>query len=180
MRIRRRNVAPLAGVCAIAAFSARAFAAPAPTPAPAPIVQAVLDCRGLPDATERVACYDKAVDGMAKAQTTGDLVTIDREQRRAVRRQAFGLTLPALSMFDVGEKPEEVNRIKATVKSASQDPYKKWIIILEDGGVWRQVEAGEVDNPPHPGSTVAIRKAALGSFFMNIDGQSAIRVRRDN
>jgi hypothetical protein len=176
MMIRRLNILRHASAFALASLSHPVVAAPAT----APIVQEVIDCRKLQDTAARLACYDRAVDGMAKAQTTGDLVTIDREQRRAVRRQAFGLTLPALAMFDAGEKPEEVNRIKATVKSASRDPRKWWIIILEDGGIWRQIEEGDVDRPPHPGSTVAIRKAALGSFFMNIDGQTAIRVRREN
>jgi len=163
---------------ALSLLAAAAMAEKPPTRAP--VVQSVLDCRKLQDTTQRLACYDKAVDSMAQAEDKGDLVTVDREQRRVIRRQAFGLTLPSLSLFDRGEKPEEINRITATVKSASQDPYKRWIIVLDDGAVWRQIEDGDVDRPPHHGSAVAIRRAALGSFFMNIDGQIAIRVRRDN
>jgi hypothetical protein len=178
MMFRPQHILRQAGACALTAFGLPAMAAAAP--APAPIVQEVIDCRKVQDTAARLTCYDKAVDGMAKAETTGDLLTLDREQRRAVRRQAFGLTLPALAIFDHGEKPEEMNRIKAIVKSASQDPRGRWIIVLDDGVVWRQIEDGDIDRPPHPGSTAAIRKASLGSYFMNIDGQFAIRVRREN
>jgi hypothetical protein len=153
--------------------------AAAPPPTAAPAVQAVLACRAITDDAARLACFDKATAAMGEAQTKGDLLTLDREQRRAVRRQAFGLTLPALNLFDRGEKPEEVDRLAATAASASQDPYGRWTIRLEDGAVWRQTDDNQLYPPPHKGSKVVIRKGALGSFFMDIDGQPAVRAQRD-
>lgn len=155
-----------------------AMAAGAPTRAP--VVQTVLDCRKVEDGVQRLACYDKAVDGMAQAEAKGDLVTVDREQRRAVRRQAFGLNLPSLAFFDRGEKSGEADRISAKVASASRNAGGKWVIRLDDGAVWRQIDDNDLYRTPHAGSTANIRRAALGSFFMNLDGQQAIRVHRDN
>lgn len=171
------DLAAIGGVLAILATGA-ASAAEAPTRAPA--MAAVLNCRAIADDAKRLACFDKAVGDMAKAEDTGDLVTIDREQRRTVRRQAFGLTLPSLSMFDKGEKPEEANRIETTLSRALRNGSGKWIITLEDGAVWRQIDDGELEPPPRPGQKVVIRRAALGSYLMHIEGQSAIRVHRDN
>jgi hypothetical protein len=153
------------------------FAAEAPTRAPA--MQSVLDCRAIADGVKRLACFDKAVGEMAKAEQTGDLVTIDRGQRRTVRRQAFGLTLPSLAMFDKGEKPEEANRIDVTLARALRNGSGKWVITLDDGAVWRQIDDGELEPPPRPGQKAEIRRAVLGSFMMHING-SAIRVHRDN
>ena len=51
-------------------------------------------------------------------------------------------------------------------------------MVLEDGAVWRQIDGESPFNAPHAGSTVKIRRAALGSFFLNIDGQTAIRAQR--
>jgi hypothetical protein len=150
------------------------------SPAGAPATEAVVACRALTDDSQRLACYDKAVAAMADAEKTGDLLTMDRAQRRAVRRQAFGLSLPSLAIFDKGEKPEEAGRITAKVAAARQDPYKKWIVRLDDGAVWRQTDDNELFNDPHAGSTVEIRNGALGSFFMKVDGQPAIRVHRDS
>ena len=156
------------------------MAANRPAPGRAPAVQTVLDCQKIADGGQRLACFDASVAAMERAESTGDLVTIDKEQRRAARHQAFGLPLPSLSFLDRGEKPEEVDRITAKVASASRDPYGKWTVKLDDGAVWRQIDDTEVDRPPHAGSTAEIRRAALGSFTMKLDGQFAIRVHRDN
>ena len=167
----------ISGVLAIfGAVSASAAA----TPTRAPAMQSVLDCRAIADGAQRLACFDKAVGAMAQAEQTGDLVTIDREQRRTVRRQAFGLTLPSLAMFDTGEKADETDRMAVTLARAARNPYGKWIITLDDGAVWRQIDDGELEPAPKPGAKAVIRRAVMGSYLMRIDGQSSIRVHRDN
>src|SRR5579862_508325 len=111
-----------------------AIAAKPPTPGVrAPAVQAVIDCRKIEDGVQRLACYDGAVAKMSDAEASGDLVTIDREQRRAARRQAFGLPLPSLSFLDRGEKPEDVDKVAVKIASAGQTPTGKWSIVLDDG-----------------------------------------------
>ena len=54
-----------------------------------------------------------------------------------------------------------------------------WAMELDSGAVWRQTDGNKLSRRPKPGSTVEIRSAALGSYFMNVDGQTAIRVKRD-
>ena len=173
---KRADLAPICGVLAILAAGG-VSAAEAPTRAPA--MQSVLDCRAIADGVQRLACFDKAVGAMAKAEQTGDLVTIDREQRRVVRRQAFGLTLPSLAMFDKGEQPDEANRIAVTLANAARNGSGKWVFTLDDGAVWRQIDDGELEPPPRPGQKAMIRRAMLGSYMIHIEG-SAIRVHRDN
>ncbi len=150
------------------------------SPGPAPAIQSVLQCRKVADSADRLACFDKAVAAMEHAEATGDLVTVDREQRRAARHQAFGLSLPTLSFLDRGEKPEDVDRIDAKVTSASQNPYGRWTIRLDDGAVWRQLGDDTLVRAPHPGSTAEIRRGVLGSFTMKIDGQYVGKVRRES
>lgn len=156
------------------------FACGARPVALAPAVQAVVDCRSLVADAQRLACFDKAVAVMTTAESSGDLVTIDREQRRAVRRQAFGLALPTLTLFDRGEKPGEVDRLAVSVASAARSALGKWFIKLDDGALWRQTDDAELFPAPKSGSKAIIRKGALGSFFMSIDGQASIRVHRDS
>lgn len=155
-------------------------AAPTKPSATAPAVQAVLACRSITDDSQRLACFDHATATMGDAEAKGDLLTLDREQRRAVRRQAFGLPLPALDLFNKGEKPEEVNRLTATVAAASQNPYGKWIIRLDDGAVWRQIDDNQPIKEPRKGSNVVIKKGVLGSFFIDIDGEAGFRAHRDS
>jgi hypothetical protein len=153
-------------------------AKPAPTTAPA--VQAVVDCRKIDDGVQRLACYDAATDALTKAQSSGDLVTLDREQRRAVRKQAFGFTLPSLAMFDVGEKSEEADSIDETLASARQDAQGKWIFVMQDGAVWRQIDDEFLSRDPHSGSAIVIRRAIMGSYMLSVDKQPGVRAHRDN
>jgi hypothetical protein len=171
--------AHLARVCGVLAILTAGPAFTAEAPSRAPAMQSVLNCRAIQDGVQRLACFDKAVGEMAKAEQSGDLVAIDREQRRTVRRQAFGLTLPALAMFDKGEKADEANRIAVTLKGAARNGSGKWVLTLDDGAVWRQIDDGDLEPPPRAGEKAVIRRAALGSYMMHIEG-SAIRVHRDN
>jgi hypothetical protein len=173
---RAANFALVAALAVAAGAAAKA----ADISAPAPAVQAVIDCKKLEDAGQRLACYDAAVGKMAAEQGAGELVTLDREQRQAVRRQAFGFSLPALSIFDKGEKGDEADRITDQVASASTDPAGRWVVRLAGGAVWRQTDDAPLMKPPHPGSTAVVRRGALGSFFMKVDGQLQMRVRRDS
>jgi hypothetical protein len=150
-----------------------------PAPTRAPVIQSLLDCRAVSDSAGRLACYDKAVASLDQAEHSGDLVTIDREQRREVRRQAFGLTLPSLAMFDRGEKTEETEKVTVKLASARLDPLGKWIIELDDGAVWRQIDDNALYRKPIKGVMAIVHRGALGSYLMNIDGQQAIRVHRD-
>jgi len=142
------------------------------------VVQAVVDCRKIEDSAQRLACYDAAVEVMSRAQTSGDLVTLDRKQRQAVRRQAFGFTLPTLSMFDTGEKA--VDTVDETLASAHQTTGGRWVFQMQDGAVWRQIDDEWLSRRPHPGSAIVIKRAALGSFMLTVDGQPGVRVHRDD
>jgi hypothetical protein len=154
------------------------MSAPSRAADPAPAVQSVIDCRGISDSAGRLACYDRAVEAMAKAERAGDLVTIDRQQRSALRRQAFGFNLPSLNLLERDRKSVEDQRLEARVASVSRDPSGRWIIRLEDGAVWAQTDDGVLGRDPRPGSTAVIRHGALGSFFIDFDGRPGFRAAR--
>jgi len=143
-------------------------------------VQNVMDCRSLTEDAKRLTCFDRAVTGMVEAEAKGDVVIIDREQRREVRRQAFGLSLPSLTLFDHGEKGEDADKITTTVTEASRGPNGRWLVQLEGGALWRQTDDADLFKTPHRGSVAIVRRGALGSYFMKVDGDSAFRVHRDN
>jgi hypothetical protein len=172
-----RNILCGAALALGAAGSALA-AKPAPTTAPA--VQAVVDCRKIDDSAQRLACYDAATDALTKAQTSGDLVTLDRKQRQEVRKQAFGFALPSLAMFDVGEKSEATDSLEETLASAHQDAQGKWTFVMQDGAVWRQIDDEFLSRNPHQGSAIVIRRATMGSYMLSVDKQPGVRAHRDN
>lgn len=148
-------------------------------PKRAAALQSVADCRKVSNDTARLACYDKAAASLDEAEAKGQVVVIDREQVKAVRRQSFGLTLPAFTLFNRGAaKEDQLDRITVELEKAYQEAGRHWIMISTEGVVWAQTDDEPINNEPHKGSTVAIRKAALGSFFCNVDGQRAVRCER--
>jgi hypothetical protein len=140
--------------------------------------RAVLDCRGLADNTARLACFDAATAKMGEAETRGDIVVIDRAQASAAHREAFGLHVPSLGFVVRALKPEEVDSLDGVVRAARADINGHWTLILEDGARWRQI-SGDLMRAPRAGSKVRIHKGSLGSFLMNVDGQTTIKVHRD-
>lgn len=144
----------------------------------AAVVQRLADCRKITDDGARLACYDTAAAAFDQAEAKGDVVVVDREQARKVRRQAFGFSLPSISLFEKGESQAEIDTVEAKVATARQDGAGKWIIKLEDGAVWAQVDSNELFKTPKPGMPVEIRRATMGSYLVVIGNQRGFRGRR--
>lgn len=169
-----------AGAVALVALAVAgsAFAQGKPE-ARASVFQSLLDCKAKTDAAERLACFDAATASLGEAEKKGDIVVVDREMAKAARRQAFGFNLPTLDMFKGAEdKPEEADSLLAPVKSAYRGGDGKWVFELEGGATWVQNDSEAVNREPRAGSKVEIKKAAMGSYFLKLDGQRAIRARR--
>ncbi len=113
------------------------------------------------------------------------MVVVDRAQVRAARRSLFGLTLPNLAILDGGakdaeEKGEGFTEIETTIGRAYRGSDGHWVMVLADGAKWLQTDTRELPGDPAAGKKIHIRKAALGSYFANINGGIAIRVQRQN
>lgn len=171
------------GLAVMAALlGASALAAPPPAAAErAPALRKLTDCRQIADNVARLACYDLVAAEIDTAQDKGDIVVVDREQAQAVRKQAFGFTLPSLSLFDRDGKSEPLEAVTLKVESATRGADGKWVMRLEGGQIWRQIDTTEFSRLPKPGATVTIKSALMGSYKLSVAGSNvAVRVHRDN
>jgi hypothetical protein len=168
----------LVTVTFISGLATSALAAGESQPTPK-AVQAAIDCRKLTDDAARLACYDSAVDALGKQLAQGEVVAVDHAQVQQVKRQAFGFMMPSLSLFDRGGTPEEMSQVVLAVESAQRMGDGKWLLRLEGGQVWRQIDTGDFSRDPKPGAKATIKKAMLGSYMMMIGGHSPVRVHRD-
>lgn len=177
-----RDLVPAIGASTAAALSivaaTQVLAAPRPEPGRAAVVQAISDCRKLPDRDARLACYDKAADAFEQAQNQGQVVVVDREQARAIRRQGFGFSMPSLSLFSRGPKEEPVDRVTVELTGAHRNSDGRWVMTTTDDAVWAQTAGDDPYKEPHQGSSVVIRRGTFGSYFCNVDGQFAFRCAR--
>jgi hypothetical protein len=177
-----RGLSALLALAAMAGLCHEALPAQAP-PRPtsgSDLVNAVTACRDIGDAARRLVCYDEAAARLTQAVSHNDVVVLDREDVRQTRRSLFGFHLPRIALFgggarEVAETPDEIT---ATVSAASNIGYDKYRIRLEDGAVWQTTESSASVTPPHAGSSVVIRRGAMGAYFIRIDGQRSLRAMR--
>ncbi|NJC33634.1 hypothetical protein GGR88_001108 [Sphingomonas jejuensis] len=136
-------------------------AAPAPA---APVLQRMLDCRRLQDGAARLACFDREAATVDAAQQSREIVVLDRDTAERGARA-------------VETERRRFEPFEGVIAGARQQPNGRWVLRLEDGTQWVQADSETVRREPRAGQTVAVRPAAMGSYFANIDGQRAIRVR---
>lgn len=163
----------LAALAAAPAAAKEKIATPTP-----PVYRAVIDCRTLTDPTERLACFDRTVGEMAKANEAKDLVVLDREAMRETRRGLFGFSLPKLKLFGGGDEDQrdEIQEIESTIASIRIADDGMPIFTIADGARWKQTEGRNVY--PKVGDPVRIKRASLGSYMANVRKLSAVRVAR--
>jgi len=178
-------MARLAIVFSGLAITALAMAVPASSKtqplasAPPPkIFQDVVQCRAITDAAERLACFDRSVGALATAQESKELYVADKEAMREARRGLFGFSLPKMRIFGDEDMEKDVNSIESTI-TASVPSQKGYIFTLADGARWMQTDGAYMDKPK-AGAKIRIKRAALGSFFGQIDNNPGVRVERLN
>jgi hypothetical protein len=144
------------------------------------VLSRVVQCRAIASAEERLACFDREVATMDAAQSSGELVAMDRQQIRRTRNSLFGMTVPNLGIFGDDNDDEEASRLESTIRSVTTNAQGKWIITIADGARWLQIDTREFSVPPRAGQAIRIRRASLGSYFVNVNNQTAVRMRRIN
>ncbi len=157
----------------------------APDVARSQALDTIVACRTITVPADRLACFDRNVDALQVATEKRDIVVVNREDVRKARRSLFGFNIPEVPILGgSGGKPgavaEEDREISSTVRAAQQDRDGNWIITLDDGAVWHQTNGGPLAMRPKPGTNVTIRRAALGSYFMQIGKQPGVRARRES
>lgn len=146
-------------------------------------------CAAIPDDSARLACFDEAVSALRTKEEAGLVQTIDVAQIETIEKEAFGFSMPSLpglfSRAASGEKKaerEQVEEITVTVKSARiQGVTGKVIVTLENGQTWEQIDTAKIQaSSLRKAKEARVRKAALGSFMMTVDGGRSFRVKRTN
>lgn len=140
-------------------------------------VQALLACRAVTDSAQRLACYDRESGSVAQAISKKDLVVIDKARATQAKRSLFGFSIPDFGgLFGGGDN--DVKEIASTITKVSQDPYGAWVVSLADGSTWAQTDDSPLGLPPEHGQKVVVHRGSLGAFFLRVNGQPGIRVRR--
>jgi hypothetical protein len=153
-------------------------------------------CAAIEHPVERLACYDTLAGRLpadtAKASGTAPSAVDPVAPKADVIVPAAPAVTPtvpaveptpdAVAIFGLEhkQKPEEERPDELQVKwtKKKKDTYGKWIIILENGQVWRQIDNTRFSFN-NSEQWVVISRGVLGSFFLGEpDGYRQIRVKR--
>jgi hypothetical protein len=189
---------------ALAAVLPAHAAAPPGTVPPQDVLEAVGRCAGVTDNQARLACYDalapRVKDALAAPPSTlpgNRAPTVDEQ------RSWFGFDLGSLfgsspaqqttpQQFGSDRLPsthvkEEtaaaaVDSITAGVSDVAYTPFGKFIVFLDNGQVWRQIE-GDADHAifrkPAKNNKVMIGRGFIGSYNLTInDSDKVFKVTR--
>lgn len=138
-------------------------------------LDALRACRAIEEEGERLACYDREVAAVLGASEKGEVQVVRKEEVEKTRRGLFGFRLPKIGLF--GGDDSEMNLLRSTITKVR--PIRRgWIITIEEGSVWQLNSVPSRLRPPKVGDPVEFKKAALGSYFVRIDGQMGVKGRR--
>jgi hypothetical protein len=138
-------------------------------------------CKAIADSVARLACYDKAVVELEQAVASKQVYLADKEEIKRTRKGLFGFSLPKLGLFGGDDSSDESNQIEAVIAKSYQASGRNgpWTMILEDGAKWVQTD-GDLFPYPKAGQPIKIRKATMGAFVANVNGQRGVHVERKN
>jgi hypothetical protein len=162
---------------------------------PTPVPENLLTCRKLPDANERVRCYDAQIDKMsasavarsapaqpaptasAAAQVPAPgAVPLSSTAPRSAPGAATASNQPSTGQFGeetlppaVRPKPEarEPTALLSNITAMRVVGSQKYAVSLSNGQIWRQEESSPIAQFFRVGDDVRIEKAALGSYHMS-------------
>lgn len=144
-------------------------------------------CKAETDPMARLACYDAAVGIVAAKEAAQEIVTIDANAAKDIRREAFGFTLPSLPKLGLGrlggddndaDSPELIELPVASVSKTRNGV----VIKMKNGQVWRGVN-GRLTYVPKGDLIATIRTGSIGSYRLSLsNGKDTVRglgVRRE-
>lgn len=151
------------------------------------VLNILRECSRIDEPSARLACYDNNVGsagGVARNTVPGQVRVEGGSGPGIAANRASGPTGFGREDVRTPERfaaapPGELTEITARVTAIRQREPGIYAFTLEGGAQWvftQSVGAGYV--PPQVGSTVEIRRAALGSFLMRFNDQESVRVRR--
>jgi hypothetical protein len=144
----------------------------------------ILACLSIPADAERLACFDTQAKRLQTEEGDGRLAVVTREQIRKVETEAFGLRLPSIPALSAGvlsggsrgAAPMEALSVQVDRLEIAGDGRMR--LVMENGQIWRQTDDVRLGGLGKGPWTAEIRRAALGSYMIKIDGRTAFRAER--
>ncbi|MFC3098747.1 hypothetical protein [Alteraurantiacibacter palmitatis] len=156
-------------------------------------------CLAIGNIEERVRCYDALAQDQVRrgaSNTAGEApatsippVSSPAPVAPAGTASAAAASAPAVAAPTFGlsaaqrearrdPAAREADELAANVVRARSVGPGYWRFELSNGTVWQLTETRRSFRVPRPGDSIAIRRGALGAFYLDADRQPVIGIRR--
>ncbi|MEP2737004.1 MAG: hypothetical protein ABJP34_12000 [Erythrobacter sp.] len=157
--------------------------APSDSSGDADYVDRLKSCQTIAEDAARLACFDSAVGSIVTATDSGELQILDEKDVEQTRRNLFGLSLPKLKIFgdsedDSKEAKKKRELLETTITSVHYSKPTEIFFVTTEGATWRISNVPSRLRTVKVGQTVVLKRAAMGSFFIRINGQTGVKGRR--
>lgn len=143
--------------------------------APNPLAE-LQRCESISDKDHKLGCYQAESARLVQLYQSGQITISTVEDQRRLAEEHFGRrAAPPAS-----ESVAPLERLETTLSSSSVNGNGKRVYSLADGSIWEQTDQNPTRITPAAGSTAAVRRGALGSYFIKVGNSPEIRVRRVN
>jgi hypothetical protein len=126
---------------------------------------AILQCRGLSDTAQRLACYDAIPVGARPASASAPAAAA--ASTAVAPERSFGLR-PAV------KKPKDTE--PASIRSSVVGRFEGWapgtIFTLANGQVWKVTDDTDAVLPIMQDPKVEITRGLMGAYFLQVDGHT--------
>lgn len=139
-------------------------------------IEELKQCRAVLGAEERLACYDRVATALVAASEAGEVKLVSVEEVEQTKRGLFGFSLPKIGLFSSTE--DELSQLESEITSVRSTGRDSFEFRITEGSLWRISNAPSRLRTPRPGDSVVFRKAALGSYFIRINGTRGVKGRR--
>lgn len=171
----------LAVVAAVASTGALAANTSLPMAKPVADLQR---CRTVTDTAARLACYDRAVDALTAATASNEVVVVERQEVRKVRKGLFGFSLPKVGFLTGqpgnAEDKADATELQGVITAARSIGNGKWRFSVDGAGTWETVETNMGFTDPLPGRKVMLEAGSLGGYFAKVEKGRRVQAKRIN
>lgn len=138
------------------------------------------ECPQIAGDKERLACFDREFALLAQrkpAVAAKPAAPNTPGPGELTPEQAVGLPPGKILKLQKSPSGTEIKALDARIEQISVNSAGRGVFKLDNGQVWQQVEP-DPKFKVHPGDTVHLTKALLGSFFMSASKRMSTRVSR--
>lgn len=141
--------------------------------------RALIECRDISDDSNRLACFDNLANGLE----SGAQVVAEAPAPVLSPEEQFGVEDLAETKEKKKKESGALKSLTAPVVDIGRNGRGKYVVILENGQIWRQLSADtgrlRIPSSGAEGLSVEIKRRSLGAHSLYLNGENrGIKVER--